>query len=122
MFRVAERTSVVAPVAEIDSFTVARLKDEISALIAGGEKFIVVDLRRVPFADSTAIAAFIAVAKRLSSVGGRLLVAAPPSVCACFRGCWTRTSCIDLWHARRSARSLPSPLAGNRATQIASGF
>ena len=66
---------------EFDTYYCKHLSDEVDALVAGGVKHVVLNLRLVKFINSTALGAIIKLSKLLSSKGGKLVIARPSAFC-----------------------------------------
>jgi anti-sigma B factor antagonist len=69
--------AIVTVVGEVDVYSAPALGDRIDALLADGRRWVVIDLDRVDFIDSTGIGVLVAGLNRLRSVGGRLDLAGP---------------------------------------------
>ena len=73
--------SVVHVSGELDSYTVARLRDSLAGLISAGARHIVVDLADVSFMGASGLGVLVGAGKRLRRDDGKLLLrSAPPSV------------------------------------------
>ncbi len=76
---------VVTVVGEVDIATVARLRERLSALTAGGVP-LVADLDQVSFIDSAGLGALVGTATRAAAYGGSLsVVCAQPKIRQLFR-------------------------------------
>jgi anti-sigma B factor antagonist len=69
-------TSVVAVSGEVDVHSAPALRDAITALLASGERSVVVDLSEVSFLDSTGLGALVSARTAAGTTGGSL-----PLVC-----------------------------------------
>jgi len=82
---VADGVTVVTVRGEVDVATAPALKDHLAACGERGDRYLVVDLRPVPFLDSTGLGALIGAAKRQREHGGDLqLVVTEPRVIKVF--------------------------------------
>ncbi len=71
---------------EVDVYTAPRLREQVTELIDGGARNVVVDLSRVDFLDSTGLGVLVGAHKRLRLVGGTFaLVCAKESLLKVFR-------------------------------------
>lgn len=59
---------------EVDLRTAPELRQRLTHLVDAGTAEMVVDLRDVPFVDSSALSVFVTIHKRLSAAGGRLVL------------------------------------------------
>jgi anti-sigma B factor antagonist len=64
----------VAASGDVDSSTAADLAETLDALIDQGATLIVLDASEIEFLDSSGLRVIVASGKRLSNVGGRLLI------------------------------------------------
>jgi stage II sporulation protein AA (anti-sigma F factor antagonist) len=62
----------VAPVGRIDTTTAPALEKHVIALVAGGERRIVVDFTGVDYISSAGLRVMLLLARRLQDAGGRL--------------------------------------------------
>lgn len=62
---------------EVDVYTSASLKQEISAAVSDGVKYIVLNLSKVEYLDSTGLGLLIGALKRLKENQGNLVIASP---------------------------------------------
>jgi anti-sigma B factor antagonist len=69
---VGEENYVVALTGEADLFTAPELKHELTGLVDGGARSIVVDLSRTTFIDSTTLSVLLGAIKRLRPNGGEM--------------------------------------------------
>lgn len=63
---------VVVPVGRVDSTTSDRFEQQLSKLLAGGERRLVVDFSRVEYISSAGLRVMLALAKRLKDARGAL--------------------------------------------------
>jgi anti-sigma B factor antagonist len=86
------QVTVVTVAGEIDIFTAPRLRDVLIEQIEAGHVHLVVDVEKVTFLDSTAVAVLIGAWRRVRDHGGRLaLVGAPGPIRKIFHvTCLTR--------------------------------
>lgn len=63
---------------EIDNYNV--LKEIIRNLMEKGDKFIALDLANTTFLNSGAVGLFVSMQKKLSAIGGRIVIVEPPQV------------------------------------------
>lgn len=78
--------TVVAVQGEIDVYTAPDLREHLTNLVHTGHHHLVVDLEQVDFLDSTGLAVFITVLRRLRPHGGSLrLVATTERILKVFR-------------------------------------
>ena len=68
--------AVVAPVGRVDSTTSAALEQRLMALIAGGERRLVVDFARVDYISSAGLRVMLGLAKKTRDTGGALALCA----------------------------------------------
>jgi len=81
----AEGVTVVTVRGEVDVATAPTLKDQLASCGERGDRYLVVDLRGVPFLDSTGLGVLVGAAKRQRDNGGDLcLVATEPRVVKVF--------------------------------------
>lgn len=64
--------TVVEVRGEVDVYTATRLREHLVAVIDGGARSLVTDLRRVEFLDSTGLGVLVGALKRLRMAGGDL--------------------------------------------------
>jgi anti-sigma B factor antagonist len=62
---------------EIDVYTSIQLKQDIAELLGTGVKYIVLNLSKVEYLDSTGLGVLIGTLKRLRENGGNLLIVGP---------------------------------------------
>src|SRR2546423_431531 len=62
---------------EVDGYSAPRLREALHALIEAGEVDLVVDLRQMPFIDSTGLGVLVGAARRARAAGGELTLSAP---------------------------------------------
>lgn len=55
---------------EVDVYTAPRLRERLVELIDGGGRYVIVDLGRVDFLDSTGLGVLVGALKRLRTAGG----------------------------------------------------
>ena len=80
-----ESILVITPVGDIDIVTGGLFLEALIAAVSAGESRIVVDLARVPFIDSTAVAIFTSADRALRAVGGQMRVVANAALLTVFR-------------------------------------
>ena len=68
---------VLSPAGELDLYTCPELKQGLLGVISGGARYVVVDLSRTTFVDSTALGVLLRGVERLQIAGGRLVVVCP---------------------------------------------
>jgi anti-sigma B factor antagonist len=73
---VSERT-VLEIGGEIDVYTAPRVRERLVEILDGGQKHLVVDLRRVDFLDSTGLGVLVGIHRRLRSGAGSLTLVCP---------------------------------------------
>ncbi len=66
---------VLAPIGDLDVYTVGSLRDAIATLIDQETSRVVVDLDGVPFMDSSGLGALMGGVRRLREAGGDLAIA-----------------------------------------------
>ncbi|MDP1818821.1 MAG: STAS domain-containing protein [Acidimicrobiales bacterium] len=70
---------------DVDVATAPRLREQLIAIVTGGEANIVLDLDGVDFLDSTGLGVIVGVLKRVRTLGGDLrIVCSRPGVCRVF--------------------------------------
>jgi anti-sigma B factor antagonist len=79
---------VVAPVGDIDIVTGGLFLETMIAAVSAGEIRLIVDLRAVPFMDSTGLAIFLTTDRALRSTGGQLRVVAHKRIAEMFEFAW----------------------------------
>jgi anti-sigma B factor antagonist len=79
---------VVTPVGEIDIVTGGLFLEALIAAISTGETRLIVDLRQVPFMDSTGLAIFLSAHRALRTVDGQLHVVATRAIAEVFELAW----------------------------------
>ncbi|MFR9795067.1 STAS domain-containing protein [Streptomyces sp. MS06] len=67
--------TVVEVDGEVDAATQPRIREAVTGLIGAGHRHFVLDLCFVPFLDSTALGAVVAITKRIREHGGSLCIA-----------------------------------------------
>ena len=70
-------SAVLALDGEVDAFKREALLTETEALIEGGVRHLVVNLRRVRFINTSGLGALIQIHRQLEQLGGRLIVSQP---------------------------------------------
>ncbi len=65
--------ATVTPTVDIVASIVPKIRTELKAIISGGAKEVVVDLKKVEMIDSTGIGMFIAAHNSLLKTGGRIM-------------------------------------------------
>jgi anti-sigma B factor antagonist len=79
---------VVAPVGDLDIVTGGLFLETMIAAVSAGEVRLIVDLRAVPFMDSTGLAIFLTTDRALRSTGGQLRVVAHQHIAEMFEFAW----------------------------------
>ncbi len=79
---------VVAPVGDLDIVTGGLFLETMIAAVSAGEMRLIVDLRAVPFMDSTGLAIFLTTDRALRSTGGELRVVAHTRIAEMFEFAW----------------------------------
>lgn len=79
---------VVTPIGEIDIVTGGLFLEALIAAISTGETRLIVDLRQVPFMDSTGLAIFLSAHRALRTVDGQLHVVATRAIAEVFELAW----------------------------------
>lgn len=62
---------------EVDIYTSTQLKQEITDILASGTKFVLLDLSKVEYLDSTGLGLLIGALKRLREIDGNLIIVNP---------------------------------------------
>lgn len=62
---------------EIDVYTAPKVRERLIEMINSGQRYIVVDLSRVDFLDSTGLGVLVGARRRLDVSGGRLRLVCP---------------------------------------------
>jgi anti-sigma B factor antagonist len=62
---------------EVDVYTSTQLKEEITSILAAGAKYILLNLAKVEYLDSTGLGLLIGALKRLRENGGNLIIVSP---------------------------------------------
>jgi anti-sigma B factor antagonist len=83
-----ESILVITPIGEIDIVTGGLFLEALIAAISTGESRLIVDLRRVPFMDSTGPTIFLSVHRALGAIDGKLHIVAGPAVAEVFQLAW----------------------------------
>jgi len=83
-----ESILVITPIGEIDIVTGGLFLEALIAAISTGESRLIVDLRQVPFMDSTGPTIFLSAHRALRVIEGELHVVAPPAIAEIFRLAW----------------------------------
>ena len=65
---------VLALAGELDLHTAPRVREELGAVLRGGGRYVVLDLRDVSFVDSTMLAVLADAARELRSVHGEVVI------------------------------------------------
>jgi anti-sigma B factor antagonist len=73
---VGHRTALVVPSGRLDLLSAAEVKAALTAAVADGSKYLVVDLSAVPFVDSSGLGALIGGLRAAREAGGDLRLAA----------------------------------------------
>jgi len=71
------QTRIIHLEGEVDVYTSMQLKQDIARIIEEGVKFIVLNLSKVEYLDSTGLGVLIGSLKRLRENGGNLVVVSP---------------------------------------------
>jgi anti-anti-sigma factor len=80
-----ESILVITPIGEIDIVTGGLFLEALIAAISTGESRLIVDLRQVPFMDSTGPTIFLSAHRALRVIEGELHVVAPPAIADVFQ-------------------------------------
>jgi len=83
-----ESILVITPIGEIDIVTGGLFLEALIAAISTGESRLIVDLRHVPFMDSTGLTIFLSVHRALGSIDGELHIVAEPAITEVFQLAW----------------------------------
>lgn len=67
-------TYVLSVSGELDLHTTPRIRKELDAVVQGGGRYVVVDLRDVGFVDTTMLATLVEALRQLRAVHGELVV------------------------------------------------
>jgi anti-sigma B factor antagonist len=68
---------VVTLEGEIDVYTSIQLKQDIATILAEGQKYVVLNVSKVEYLDSTGLGVLIGTLKRLRETGGNLVIVGP---------------------------------------------
>ena len=78
---VAETTTLIAPVGDVDVYTSPQLREHLLAVAEAEPQELLVDLRRVDFIDSTGLGVLVIALKRQNAHGGKFgIVCDSPTV------------------------------------------
>lgn len=69
--------AVVAIVGEMDAYTTPQVKEAMQQMLDDGHKYLIVNLARAEYLDSTALGALVGALKRAREKGGDLRLVAP---------------------------------------------
>lgn len=83
-----ESILVITPVGDIDIVTGGLFLEALIAAISTGESRLIVDLRQVPFMDSTGPTIFLSAHRALRMIEGELHIVAPSSIAEVFQLSW----------------------------------
>ncbi|HEX6498805.1 MAG TPA: STAS domain-containing protein [Micromonosporaceae bacterium] len=72
--RTVDDRTVLEVGGEIDVYTAPQLREQLIAVVEGGARYVIVDLSRVDFLDSTGLGVLVGGLKRLRSVGGEFVL------------------------------------------------
>lgn len=84
----AESILVITPMGDIDIVTGGLFLEALIAAISTGESRLIVDLRQVPFMDSTGPTIFLSAHRALRVIEGELHIVANPQVAEIFQLAW----------------------------------
>ncbi len=79
---------VITPIGEIDILTGGLFLEALIAAVSTGETRLIVDLRQVPFMDSTGPTIFVSAHRALRTMEGELHIVAQPAIADVFRLSW----------------------------------
>ena len=97
--------AIVAVCGELDMLTVPRLREELTAVIDGGVRRIVLDLSQVSFIDSVSLAAIVTARRRLGDDGRIGVVLEEGSYAMLIFEIGGLDSIVELFHSRERAVS-----------------
>jgi anti-anti-sigma factor len=83
-----ESILVVTPIGDIDIVTGGLFLEALIAAISTGESKLIVDLRQVPFMDSTGPTIFLSAHRALRVIEGELHIVASPRIAEVFQLAW----------------------------------
>ena len=83
-----ESILVITPVGDIDIVTGGLFLEALIAAISTGESRLIVDLRQVPFMDSTGPTMFLSAHRALRVIEGELHIVATPQIAEIFQLAW----------------------------------
>jgi anti-sigma B factor antagonist len=75
--KVGEDVRVVSLEGEIDVYTSIQLKQDIAEILSSGTKFLVLNLTKVEYLDSTGLGVLIGTLKKLRENSGNLIIVGP---------------------------------------------
>lgn len=75
----SEGTDVVEVKGEVDLYSAPKLKESLLSLVEKGAQWILIDLRRVSYIDSSGLAAIIEVLRKLKDQKGDIILCSPAS-------------------------------------------
>jgi anti-sigma B factor antagonist len=75
--KTAGDVSIVTLEGEIDVYTSIQLKQDIAAILESGAKYLVLNLSKVEYLDSTGLGVLIGTLKKLRESGGNLIIVGP---------------------------------------------
>ncbi len=83
-----ESILVITPIGDIDIVTGGLFLEALIAAISTGESRLIVDLRQVPFMDSTGPTIFVSAHRALRLLEGQLHIVAPSAIADVFQLAW----------------------------------
>lgn len=83
-----ESILVITPIGDIDIVTGGLFLEALIAAISTGESRLIVDLRQVPFMDSTGPTIFLSAHRALRLLEGQLRIVAQPAIAEVFQLAW----------------------------------
>ena len=95
--------AIVAVCGELDMLTVPQLREELTSVIEGGIRRIVLDLTEVSFIDSLSLAAIVTARRRLGDEGRVAVVIEEGSYAMLIFEIGGLDSIVELFHTRESA-------------------
>ncbi len=75
--RVGDDVTVITLEGEIDVYTSIQLKQDIAAILESGAKYLVLNLAKVEYLDSTGLGVLIGTLKKLRENSGNLVIVGP---------------------------------------------
>lgn len=98
-----DRGAIVTVRGELDMLTVPRMREELTAVIEGGIRRVVLDLTEVSFIDSVSLAAIVTTRRRLGDGGRVAVVIEEGSYAMLIFEIGGLDSIVELFHTRESA-------------------